>query len=65
MGNWTAQKTIFVGFILAFLGAALPYMILVGILPSTFLLNFLAYAASVAGLFLGVIGAAMYVKLKK
>jgi hypothetical protein len=34
-------------------------------LPSTFLLNFLAWGASVSGLFLGFVGGAMWVRLNR
>jgi hypothetical protein len=37
----------------------------VNVIKSSFPMNFLSYAAQVAGLFLGVIGAATYVRLKK
>ena len=42
-------------------GAVLPFLIIIGVLESTFLLNFLAYIVSIVGLFLGIIGIAMYV----
>lgn len=43
-------------------GAILPFLIVLGILTSTFALNFLAFGASVAGLFLGLLGLAEYVR---
>jgi len=56
---------ILIGFALAVLGAVLPFLMVLHILKSTFFLNFFSYAASLAGLILGIIGAAMYVRLKK
>lgn len=53
------------GLILMLLGIALPFLILVKVLESTFFLNFFAYGASVSGLFLGVIGVATWVRTKK
>ena len=53
------------GLILMLLGIALPFLILVKVLESTFFLNFFAYGASVSGLFLGVIGGATWVRTKK
>lgn len=50
-----------VGFALVLSGAVLPFLILMGVFPSTFFLNILAYAVSVSGLILGVVGAAQYV----
>jgi hypothetical protein len=57
--------TILVGFFLVLLGAVLAWLLVLHIIPSTFLLNFLSYAASVMGLFLGLVGAALYVRLNK
>jgi len=65
MWTWTPVKIIVTGFFLVLLGAVLPFLMVMQILPSTFFLNFLAYTASIAGLFMGLIGTAMYVKLKK
>jgi len=47
-----------IGFVLVMLGFILPLLEVMHILESTFFLNFFAYAASVTGVFLGVIGAA-------
>lgn len=46
-----------VGAVLVILGAVLPFLMVLYLLPSTFLLNFLAYGSSVAGLFLGTLAA--------
>jgi uncharacterized membrane protein len=43
-------------------GIVLPLLIVIGIVPSTFLLDFLGYAVSVAGLMMGVVGGAMVVR---
>lgn len=59
------NRLIVVGFFLVLLGAVLPFTIVLGWVESTFLLNFIAFAASVTGLFLGVIGTAMYVGQKR
>ena len=61
----TPWKIILVGFILVLLGAVLPLLMVLQILRSTYFLNFFSYAATTCGLALGVIGAAMHVKLKK
>jgi hypothetical protein len=47
------------GLILLIVGWLIPVLILMYIIPSTFLLNFLGWGLSVSGLFLGFIGAAM------
>ena len=51
-----------IGFVLVLFGAVAPFLMVMKILPSTFFLNFLAYAASVTGLILGVVGSLMYVR---
>lgn len=56
---------IMIGFALAVLGVVVPFLMVLKILPSTFTLSFLSYAASVSGVFLGVIGAAMYIRFKQ
>ena len=53
-----ARLLIAIGFILVMLGFILPLLEVMHILESTFFLNFFAYTASVAGVFLGVIGIA-------
>ena len=50
------------GFGLSILGVALPLLMLVQLLPSTIFLNFFSFAASMAGLMLGIGGAAQYVR---
>ena len=54
-------RLIILAFFMLLAGAVLPFLIVIGLIESTFFLNFLAYVVSVAGLFLGVIGIAMYV----
>ena len=53
---------IFVGFLLALMGVVLPFLMVIHIIPSTFFLNFFSYGVSLAGLFLGVIGASRYIR---
>ena len=65
MWTWSPIKIVVTGFFLVLLGVILPFLIVMQIIPSTYFLNFLAYTVSIAGLFMGLIGTAMYVKLKK
>jgi len=58
-------KIILIGFALVVLGVVLPFLMVLHILTSTFFLNFFSYTASTVGLLLGIIGSAMYVRLKK
>jgi len=53
---------IFVGFLLSFTGVVLPFLMVIHLVPSTFFLNFFSYGVSLAGLFLGVIGASRYIR---
>jgi hypothetical protein len=53
------------GFVLVTTGMVLPYLMIIRVISSGYLLNFLSFAASVAGLFMGVIGASMLVKIKR
>jgi hypothetical protein len=56
-----ARTILVVGFILVMLGFILPLLEVLNILESTFLLNFFSYAASISGLFMGIIGSAYLV----
>jgi len=53
------------GLILLLVGWVIPLLIIMRVIPSTFLLNFFAWASSVAGLFLGFIGGATWLKINK
>ena len=54
-----------IGFVLVLFGAVVPWLMVLQIVKSTFALNFLAYAASIAGLVLGVVGVAFYTRRHK
>jgi len=49
-----------VGFFLVVLGVVIPFLMMIHVLESTFFLNFIAFIASVSGVFFGMLGAAMY-----
>ncbi len=53
---------IFIGFLLSILGVALPFLMVIHIVPSTFLLNFFSFIASMSGLITGIVGASLYVR---
>jgi|APHig6443717497_1056834.scaffolds.fasta_scaffold390136_2 hypothetical protein len=55
-------RLILIGFVLVLAGAVFPLLMVSKVLESTFFLNIASYTASTAGLFLGIIGGAMYVK---
>ncbi len=46
-------------------GVVLPMLMVVGVLPSTWLLNISAFASSLTGLFIGSLGVTMYVQIHK
>lgn len=50
-----------IGFALCFFSWLAGVLMVVRIIPASFWLSFLAWGASVAGLFLGLIGASQYV----
>lgn len=53
------------GVVLMLLGIALPFLMVIQVLESTFFLNFFAWGASVAGLALGTIGFALWSRGRK
>jgi hypothetical protein len=53
------------GVTLMLLGIALPFLMVIKMLESTFILNFFSWGASVAGLAFGTIGFAMWSKGRK
>jgi mannose/fructose/N-acetylgalactosamine-specific phosphotransferase system component IIC len=54
-----------IGFVMVLLGAILPFLIVLKVLPSTIFLNFFSYILSVAGLMLGIAGLAYAVRYKQ
>ena len=59
------KRFITIGFFLVLFGFAAPFLMVMNILESTFLLNFLSYGASLGGLFMGIIGAAWYFRINR
>lgn len=53
------------GVFLMLLGIALPFLMIIQVLESTFFLNFFAWGASVAGLSFGTIGFALWTRGRK
>jgi hypothetical protein len=56
---------IVIGFFLVLFGAVVPFLMIMGILKSTFALGFLSYAASVAGVMLGLVGLAWNTRMDR
>lgn len=60
------ERLLIVAVFLLLFGCIMPFLMAIQAVSSTFLLNFLSFAASVLGLFLGMIGIAQYrIKNKK
>jgi hypothetical protein len=51
-----------IGFVLVVFGAVAPFLMVMKIIEPTFLLSFLAYAAQVSGVILGLIGGMSYIR---
>ncbi len=51
-----------IGFFLLLLGVILPLLMVSQIIDASFFLSFLSFIASISGLFLGIIGAAVYTR---
>ncbi len=54
----TPARLIFVGFLLVLAGAVIPFLMVIGTLPTTLWLSFVSYGSSVTGLFVGILGSA-------
>ncbi len=59
------EYLVVIGFVMVLLGAILPFLIVMKIIPSTIFLNFLSYFLSVGGLFTGIIGLAYIVRFRR
>ena len=53
------------GVTLMLTGIILPFLMVIHVLPSSFILNFFSWGASVVGLALGMIGVASYVSTNR
>ena len=63
MISWLrSYRILVIGFFMVLAGVILPFLMVLGILESTFFLNFFSYTISTLGVFLGIIGTAMYVR---
>ena len=61
----TPSLLLVLGVTLMLLGIVLPFLMVIKMLESTFILNFFSWGASVAGLAFGTIGFAMYSRGKR
>lgn len=59
------KRMIIIGFFGVLIGMVVPFLIILGFLENTFLLNMTSYGLSMLGLMLGVVGSIMYVSSEK
>jgi len=58
-------QLVLLGFVLLVIGFILPFLMVLQLLESTLLLNFVAYLASLFGLIIGLIGIVTHVQARK
>lgn len=56
---------ILIGFVLVLVGFVGPMLMVVRVIQPNLLLSFISHGASVAGLFLGMLGGALYVRKER
>ena len=56
---------ILMGFVMVLFGAVVPFLTVLDIIEASFFWLFLAFASSIGGLILGIIGAAYYTRLHR
>jgi hypothetical protein len=59
------KTLILIGFFLVLFGFVMPFLMTIHLIESSFWLSFLSHAASVGGMFLGFIGSAMYIRIRR
>jgi membrane associated rhomboid family serine protease len=55
-------QLILIGFVLLVIGFILPFLMVLQLLESTLLLNFVAYLASLFGLIIGLVGVVLHIR---
>ncbi len=57
------RLVILIGFLLVLSGFVLPLLMVMRIIPPNWILSFLSYGASVVGMMMGLVGAALWTRL--
>ncbi len=65
MTRVTPKQMIIIAVFLLLLGVLLPFLMVMGVLESTFFMNFLGYACQVTGLFVGMFGIFTVVRINR
>ncbi len=61
----TPVRMMVLAFFLMLVGVVLPLLMVIRVIEPTFFLSFISYASSLAGMVLGVVGAAYYVSFHR
>lgn len=61
----TPMRIILIGLLLVVLGVVFPFLMVMGVLKSTFFLNFFSFIISLIGIIIGVLGSAYYVRINR
>lgn len=59
------RALIAIGLVLVVFGFVMPFLMVLRIIEPSLALSFMSHAASVSGLFLGIIGSAMYIRIRR
>jgi hypothetical protein len=65
MASWSPRSLLVGGALLVLVGWALPFLMVLRVIPPGFILSFLSYAALLAGMMMGLIGSLMYVRRRR
>jgi len=65
MTGLTPERMIVLGLFLVLFGFVAPFLMAARFIEASFWLSFLSHAASVSGLFLGMIGSATYIRTRR
>lgn len=65
MSRLSPAQLVWIGFALLVAGVVLPFLMVIRVLESTLLLNFVAYIASVSGLLIGMIGLLIHTRARR
>ncbi len=65
VSRWPPRTLLLAAAGLLLVGAGLPFLMVIRVLPSTWGLNLLSYSASVSGAFLGYLGVLTYLQWQR
>lgn len=65
MRHITPTRLVIFAILLLVIGVVLPFLMVMKVIESTFLLNFVSFLLSLVGIIIGVIGAAYYVRINR